>query len=788
MRNYYLVALLVLVAGTASAQLNSQPIPGGIRLLPTSVIRPTTTIGPDRLSVAGECGTPSLDSATIVNQPWFGNNQFLVDFINSSDYSGPSACTTCRVTPARYRIPVKVWIYRRSDGSTQANDITPQNAEQIIRLVNDIFDNGMRDGGSTGIQFYLNCSIDFVDNTKAYEDLDNDVQENNVFQERREVGHVNVHFIRRSDNSDFAGTAARGIEPTSRRYGAIVVSHNDGGFRELQPIAITLAHELGHVFNLDHTHDPGRALWNPNNGNNGRCYQEPVSRDRRVSGDGGFCPYSWMTGNPRKCEINGDRLSDTEADPEIDGRTNNCIYSGGGNDRWGDAWNPDVRNLMSTAGGCRRWFTPMQVAVMNYHMLKFFAEYSYVFRYPEFDVYEPNNLWQNAQLIALNADQLHTFHWQPEVRVSGAAEACDEDWVRFNATTTQPIEIETKAVAGKPTPDTQITLFRNDSGTLVQVAADDDTGNGNLSRLGLTLGPGDYRLRITQKNAYPAPESRGHYFVQVGTSCYDFLNADPSITNSPNDGLVCSGGTTFSLQNAPAGVAVAWSASSGITINSTTGVATAQNGFSGQSTVTATYSRSGCGSRQESRTVSVSASEATLTSNPDFNALCPFDQVQVSVSVRGGASSYFWDVQGNFSIASGQGTSTVYVNATDGFQYGVVRVTFTNSCGQSQNTSKSFNRSSACPAGFQYTVYPNPADSYVEIAPDESVADNQAKDKDFEVVIYDNFAQEKLRAKTPKESKEKRLKLDVTSLPLGVYVVQIMYEGGVEQKQLEIMR
>jgi hypothetical protein len=85
-------------------------------------------------------------------------------------------------------------------------------------------------------------------------------------------------------------------------------------------------------------------------------------------------------------------------------------------------------------------------------------------------------------------------------------------------------------------------------------------------------------------------------------------------------------------------------------------------------------------------------------------------------------------------------------------------------------------------------LYPNPADSYVEIAPDESVADNQAKDKDFEVVIYDNFAQEKLRAKTPKESKEKKLKLDVTSLPLGIYVVQIMYEGGVEQKQLEIMR
>ncbi len=533
-----------------------------------------------------------------------------------------------------------------------------------------------------------------------------------------------------------------------------------------------------------------RAFWNPNNADNGRCYQEPVSRDRRVSGDGAFCPYSWMTGNPRKCEINGDRLSDTEADPQINALTEltGCAYSRGDADRWGDAWNPDTRNLMSYAGNCREWFTPMQVAVMNYHMLKFFAEYSFVFRYPEFDVYEPNNLPQNAQPINLNADQLHTFHWQPEVRVSGAAEACDEDWVRFNITTAQPIKIETKAVAGKSTPDTEITLFRNEAGTLVQVAADDDAGEGTLSRLSLSLIAGDYRLRITQKNAYPAPESRGHYLVEVGTSCYDFLNASPTITNSPNDGLVCSSGTTFSLLNAPAGITVSWSASSGIAINSATGVATAQNGFSGQGTVTATYSRSGCGSRQVSRTVNVSASEATLTSNPDFNALCPFDQVQLSVSVRGGASSYVWDVQGNLSIASGQGTSTVYVNAMDGFQYGVVRVTFTNSCSQSQNASRSFSRSSACPMEFQYSIYPNPASSFIEIAADETVTDNPAKGKDFEVVIYDNFAQEKLRGKTPKEAKEKKLKLDVTSLSPGIYVVQIIHADGVEQKQLEIMR
>ncbi len=89
---------------------------------------------------------------------------------------------------------------------------------------------------------------------------------------------------------------------------------------------------------------------------------------------------------------------------------------------------------------------------------------------------------------------------------------------------------------------------------------------------------------------------------------------------------------------------------------------------------------------------------------------------------------------------------------------------------------------------FQYSIYPNPASSFIEIAADETVTDNPAKGKDFEVVIYDNFAQEKLRGKTPKEAKEKKLKLDVTSLSPGIYVVQIIHADGVEQKQLEIMR
>jgi hypothetical protein len=110
-------------------------------------------------------------------------------------------------------------------------------------------------------------------------------------------------------------------------------------------------------------------------------------------------------------------------------------------------------------------------------------------------------------------------------------------------------------------------------------------------------------------------------------------------------------------------------------------------------------------------------------------------------------------------------------------------LTVTNACGTSGGYSVSMTNQTS-----SFALYPNPADSYVEIAPDETLPDNQAAGQDFEVVIYDNFAQEKLRTKTKVEDNSKKLRLDVKQLPRGIYVVRIFCAGSVEQKQLEIMR
>ncbi|MBD0259054.1 MAG: T9SS type A sorting domain-containing protein, partial [Cytophagales bacterium] len=161
-------------------------------------------------------------------------------------------------------------------------------------------------------------------------------------------------------------------------------------------------------------------------------------------------------------------------------------------------------------------------------------------------------------------------------------------------------------------------------------------------------------------------------------------------------------------------------------------------------------------------------------------------EVAYSTNTLAAATNYQWSWPSGWSYVSGQGTRYLTVKTPSFSSSGQVSVRVATSC-DAGGSAATLNVSATC-SGLMYAMYPNPADSYVEITPDETKPDNQAAGQDFEVVLYDNFALEKLRAKTRKEVKEKKLKLDVTSFSPGIYVVQIIHADGVEQKQLEIMR
>ncbi|MBT28530.1 MAG: hypothetical protein CMO01_02635 [Thalassobius sp.] len=98
----------------------------------------------------------------------------------------------------------------------------------------------------------------------------------------------------------------------------------------------TLAHEIGHFFDLYHTHGA----------------TDYGTTSELVDGS--------------NCDVAGDMVCDTPADPNLDQLVNgNCEYAGTLIDANGQVYQPDVKNIMSYSnGGCMKYFSEGQFARM----------------------------------------------------------------------------------------------------------------------------------------------------------------------------------------------------------------------------------------------------------------------------------------------------------------------------------------------------------------------------------------------------------------------------------------
>ena len=116
----------------------------------------------------------------------------------------------------------------------------------------------------------------------------------------------------------------------------------------------TLSHEVGHYFNLLHTHT-------------GSSDQD---------GDGVIDGLNAEYVDGTECESRGDDLCDTSADPNLGDFVNSqCEYTGDYIDGHGDLYNPDTANLMSYSDKiCRDDFSLEQENIIIYTLLEFRPE------------------------------------------------------------------------------------------------------------------------------------------------------------------------------------------------------------------------------------------------------------------------------------------------------------------------------------------------------------------------------------------------------------------------------
>ena len=198
---------------------------------------------------------------------------------------------------------------------------SPGELERTIEVLNQMWQ-------PVGIQFFIYGEIDYGIHDDAFYNLPNDDAKQDALRRINSVPNtINVYFTNLNGitgQARFTHEKAQGI-----LLDYTTMSEYFGGIWKLD----VFAHEMGHYFDLYHTHEDDFGIECPSGSN---------------------------------CETAGDLLCDTPADPRLNqGFVNvaDCTYNNMAATPAGcaGAYNPSVRNLMSYANGhCRNEFTPEQ--------------------------------------------------------------------------------------------------------------------------------------------------------------------------------------------------------------------------------------------------------------------------------------------------------------------------------------------------------------------------------------------------------------------------------------------
>ena len=182
----------------------------------------------------------------------------------------------------------------------------------------------------TGVQFDV-CEDPIIINDPDFFHL-NTEEAKILHKENKRNNTINIYIAENvsalynnGQEIEICGSSSFPDEPNDEKY---ILLNKDCFFR-----GRLLAHELGHFFGLLHTHDRSNG---------------------RELADGSNCATS------------GDLFCDTPADPQLSINTvDGCEYTGKKIDSQGNAFTPDVKNIMSYAPiACQQYFTDDQITHM----------------------------------------------------------------------------------------------------------------------------------------------------------------------------------------------------------------------------------------------------------------------------------------------------------------------------------------------------------------------------------------------------------------------------------------
>ncbi|MEP1487730.1 MAG: T9SS type A sorting domain-containing protein [Algibacter sp.] len=268
-------------------------------------------------------------------------------------------------------IPIKAHIIRSSNGK---GGLSTSDLNLIIDNLNATFSGAY-------FEFYLSDGINYIDND-AFCHF-NRKNEDSLTETNNVSGLINIYF------TDFLENASKssicGYTNTIGRSDVILMKN------DCAKNGSSLAHEIGHLFSLMHTH----------------------------GADGDELTTELVDGS--NCDTDGDGICDTPADPKINSNSvdNFCSFTEIILDANGDRFQPDAQNIMSySKKACRSHFSQQQLA----RMFAFYKSAKNYYSSPsfnaDFDV-DVNQTCENTLTVHFNGNCENITKWEWDVDGDG---------------------------------------------------------------------------------------------------------------------------------------------------------------------------------------------------------------------------------------------------------------------------------------------------------------------------------------------------------------------------------